>query len=293
MYLKFWGTRGSIPAPGKETIKYGGNTSCIEIRTDNILLIIDAGSGIRELGNFLLKEFKRESITGHIFLSHTHWDHIQGIPFFTPAYIPDNKFTLYGPRGTDLGIENVVKQQLERDFFPVPFSKMKSSMNFVELEKGLVVGGAEIKHYVVNHPGVSYGYRITLNGKVIVYTGDNEPKFQKVKKVVDNDEIIDVVTETDSGLVEFVRDADVVIGDSQYTPKEYKNSRAGWGHSSYLDVINLAVKGNAKQLVLFHHDPTHSDDFIDGIVRSARDILKEKNSDIVCEGAKEGMVIEF
>jgi len=290
MYLKFWGTRGSIPVPGKETTKYGGNTSCIEIRTDNLLLIIDAGSGIRELGNALLKEFKRESITGHIFLSHTHWDHIQGLPFFIPAYIPNNKFTLYGPHETELGMENVIKRQMERDFFPVPFSEMKSSINFIELEKSLMVGEAEIEHYVVNHPGVTYAYRITLNGKVIVYTADNEPRF---KKVVNNDEVIDILTEIDDGLVEFARDADVVIGDSQYTPEEYKNSRAGWGHSSYLDTINLAIKGNAKQLVLFHHDPTHPDDFVDKIISSARNILEERKSNIICEGAREGMVIEF
>ena len=291
MYIRFWGTRGSIPTPGRKTFKYGGNTSCIEVRTNSQILIFDAGTGIRELGNHLLEEFKGKSITAYIFLSHTHWDHIQGIPFFVPFYIPNNKFTIYGPHGTELGIKKVLKRQMERDFFPVPFTEMKSNINFIELDKGISLGSAKIDFYRVNHPGATYAYKVTVNDKFIVYTSDNEPIFRKVNKIVDNEEKVDIITETDEGLVKFIKDADIAICDSQYTMEEYKKSKVGWGHSSYNDVVNLAVKGNVKKLVLFHHDPAHTDDFVGEIVESAKNILRGKNNNVVCVGAEEGMEI--
>jgi ribonuclease BN (tRNA processing enzyme) len=291
MIIRFWGTRGSIPTPGLKTIKYGGNTSCIEIRTDGLLLIFDAGTGIRELGNLLLKEFKNEPIVGHIFISHTHWDHIQGIPFFIPAYQSKNEFTFYGPKGTELGIEKLLRRQMEKDFFPVPLNEMKANLKFVDKRSEIVINKTKINFQKVNHPGITYAHKVESEGKLVVYTSDNEPNYKKIKRIVDGEEKIEISTSIDEKLIKFAKDADLLICDSQYVPEEYK-LKVGWGHSTYEDAVSLAIEGNVKQLVLFHYDPTYSDEFIDGIVKDAKKLLKSKNGTVQCIPAKEGLKIK-
>lgn len=290
MIVKLWGTRGSIPTPGLKTIKYGGNTSCIEISTEGLLLIFDAGTGIRELGNLLIRKYKGKPIIGHIFISHTHWDHIQGIPFFLPAYQSKNEFTFYGPKGTEFGIEKLLKRQMEKDFFPVPLNEMKANLKFVEKRSEIVMNKTRINFQRVNHPGFTYAHKVISEGKIAVYTSDNEPNYKKIKRIVDGEERIEITTSIDKKLVKFVKDADVLICDSQYTPEEYE-LKVGWGHSTYEDAVNLAIEGNVKQLVLFHYDPTYSDEFIDGIVKKARKLLRSKNRAVKCIPAKEGLKI--
>lgn len=292
MIIKFWGTRGSIPTPGLKTIKYGGNTSCIEIETDGLTLIFDAGTGIRELGNLMLEEYKNKPIVGHIFISHTHWDHIQGIPFFLPAYQLKNEFTFYGPKGTELGIENLLKRQMEKDFFPVPLSEMKANLKFVDKRSEIIINKTRINFQRVNHPGLTYAHKVESEGRIVVYTSDNEPNFKKIKKIVKGEEKVVIDKKLDMELIEFVKNADVLICDSQYTPEEYE-LKAGWGHGTFEDAVNLAIEGNVKQLVLFHYDPTYSDELIDGIVRSAKKLVRSKNVKLICIPAKEGLKIKI
>ena len=284
MQVRFWGTRGSIAAPGPTTMRYGGNTPCVEVRLDDgALLIFDAGTGIRALGEALLAH--PAPVRAHLFLSHAHWDHIQGLPFFAPAYSAGTELTILGPEHEQLTLAKVVTSQMQSPYFPIPMHAMAAKIEFVKLGEGSRVAlpnGATVEAGVLNHPGCTLGYRLTANGKVLTYTTDNEPF---------GDAAPSRHLAHPSRHVSLARDADLLIQDAQYTPEEYQPHRVGWGHSTYLDALHVAQQANARCLVLFHHDPSHTDAEVDDIVAQCRAALAQRGLPVECLGAAEGQVL--
>ncbi len=286
--IKFWGTRGSIPAPGPQTVKYGGNTPCVELNLGgDYVIIFDAGSGIRELGNYLVET--KERVKGHIFLTHFHWDHIQGLPFFSPAYIPENQFTIYGCEDQEVKLGKVLSDQMESVFFPVPLRRFGASIQFYPLDEGTYsIESFRLKTFYLNHPSKTLGYLVTHRGKKIGYITDNEFITNYTGKPKPGGRF--QVDEYNLKLIDFIRDADIVIIDAQYTKEEYKSKR-GWGHSDYETVLDITMAAQIKKCVLFHHDPTHSDDDIDKIVRHCHKIIEQRKVKMDCLGAQEGLEI--
>ena len=287
--LKFWGVRGSIPTPGPETVRYGGNTSCSELRHDDKLFILDAGSGLRVFGNELLKSGK--PIMASIFISHMHWDHIQGIPFFTPAFIPSNHFTFYGsePAGKDL--PTIIADQMDPTYFPIEMKEMGSTMDFKPLfEDKYEIDGIQVETIYVNHPGNALGYKFHLNNKKLVYISDNEP-FLKTDTNDDPDQVL-LGEDGNQKLINFITDVDVLVHDAQYTQDEYKK-KITWGHSPVEYTVDIAIKAGVKKLVLFHHDPLHNDDMIDEMLKIAQDHAKSSDSSMEILAASEGLTINI
>jgi phosphoribosyl 1,2-cyclic phosphodiesterase len=297
MRMKFWGTRGSIPTPGKHTVRYGGNTPCIELRlNDDKLIILDAGTGIRNLGDKLME--KGESINAFIFVSHPHWDHIQGFPFFKPAFVSGNYFTIVGGENNKVTLQKMIADQMNSIYFPIQLNELKATLSFRKIvEEEFEVFGAKIQTTYVNHPTFAMGYRITQNGKSIVYISDNEP-FDKrvthdVKKI--DKAIIEKYsrypTNPNKVIFDFVKNADVLIHDATYTPEEYVD-RVGWGHSHYLFTLNVAAEGNVKRLILFHHDPSHNDERVDDILKKCQKEIENRHYNFDCLAASEGLELE-
>ena len=256
MRVRFWGVRGSTPTPQKENMGYGGNTSCAEIRTDNNeLLIFDGGTGIRLLGKELEQEFGSEPIRGHIFFSHFHLDHIQGIPFFRPLYNPNNHFTFYfaGRREENL-VMDALAGMMANPYFPIDMSKLPCAREYVDLIEGMFnVGDTRILVLPLNHPQGCVGYRIMQNGKVITYCTDVEHGVEW----------------SDLHVRILANEADLFIADSQYTPEELPD-HVGWGHSSWQQTMDVAKMAGVSQICLFHHDPYHDDAAVDEILQNAR-----------------------
>lgn len=278
MQITFWGTRGSIPAPGPETMRYGGNTSCVEVRLDNdTRIIFDAGTGLRPLGEALLAA--EERVRAHLFLSHMHWDHIQGLPFFVPAYVEGTDISILGPHGGQASLEQSICDQMRSPYYPIPMHAMAANIHFVELDDESVfeLPGATVEVGVLNHPGRSLGFRLTVGDTVLVYATDNEPF---------GDDPASHHIIRPSRLVQLARNADLLIQDAQYTPDEYPK-RLGWGHSTYLDALQVAAQAKVKQLALYHHDPSHSDEQIDRIVTKCRTWIKRRGLNMKCFGAAE------
>jgi len=272
--VRFWGTRGSIPTPGRATLRYGGNTSCVEVRCGETVMLLDCGTGAREAGLALAREFKGKTLHVHVFVSHTHWDHIQGFPFFVPAYVPGNHLTLYSVRGADKSLEKIFTGQMDASYFPVDLTDMMAHLDFVELEGPIELGSAKITHSYLNHPGLAVGFRIEAEGKTVVYVTDHEP-YCRLSGESDHGRKLD--REVD----EFARDADLYIREAQYTEEEYAAKR-GWGHSTWKDAVSSAHAANAKRLVLYHHDPMHDDDFLDQVVASCRTYIREQGMAVEC-----------
>lgn len=274
MLVRFWGVRGSVPTPDMDKMGVGGNTSCVEVEIDeNRRIILDAGSGLIKLG----AKIKQELINGKtkeivFFLSHTHWDHIQGFPFFGPALIPGTNIIIYGPARANRTLSKVLSGQMDYDYFPVKFSQLPSNIIFKELPEGLHTLWGDIKITTRRHihPGIAFGYRIEYNGKILVYSTDTE-HFQN---------------QMDKRVIELSKDADVLIHDAQYCDEEME-FRLGWGHSSWQQAIIVAKEANVKKLVLFHHDVMRTDDRAYAIEKKAQAQFK----DVVL--AREKMEIEL
>lgn len=294
MHLKFWGTRGSISTPGKQTVRYGGNTPCIEVRlNNNELIILDAGTGIRNLGEALMED--GSSIKASILISHPHWDHIQGFPFFKPAFISGNEFTIYGGETDKVTLQKMISDQMNKVYFPIQLNELKATLKFRRIgEEDFTVADARVKSIYVNHPSFALGYRISQRGKSIVYISDNEPFDRRVAQSVRNVEkmIVDKYSratgDPNERIFDFVRNADVLIHDATYTPEEYVD-RVGWGHSHYLFTLKVAAEGNVKRLVLFHHDPSHSDEKVDDILRTCKKEIRNRRYKFECMAATEGV----
>jgi phosphoribosyl 1,2-cyclic phosphodiesterase len=269
--LRFWGVRGSIPTPGPETSRYGGNTSCVTLEFPSAepdgnphLFILDAGTGIRSLGLSLLKE-QRVPLTAHLFLSHTHWDHIQGFPFFAPAFMPGNRILVHGGVGSDAELATVLTGQMLHRYFPVSLSELGSEIVFDHTDSGdYEIAGAGVHVADLHHPGTTVGYRFDIGGRTIAYCTDTEPPG--VTPGIDPETIASLPL--DPSVLRLAQDADVLIHDAQYTDAEYP-PKIGWGHSPLSFVIRTALAARVKRLVLFHHDPLRSDDLLDTFLADA------------------------
>jgi len=283
--IRFWGTRGSIATPGQATNKYGGNTACTEVRCGEQLLILDAGTGIRVLGLSLLREFQQRAIQGHIFVGHTHWDHIQGFPFFAPAFNSGNEFTIYSVHGAEKPLHKVFRGQMDNDYFPVLLSEMKAKLNFFELESEVHVGETHVSFIFLNHPGLAVGFRISFGGRSLVYISDHET-FGRLSPQGPSPNPFDVDIER------FAENADLLISEAQYTEEEYLQKK-GWGHSTFLDVLARAAQAKVKRLAIFHHDPSHDDAFLDQIQEFCQKTIVDRNYGFSCLLAQEGTSIEL
>jgi len=271
MKIRFWGVRGSIASPGPKTVRYGGNTTCIEIRTDdNELLILDAGTGIFPLSQTLLAEMP---LTANVLLSHTHWDHIQGLPFFVPNFIPGNMLRLHGAFDpiSGNGVEQAMSVQLQYSYFPVREAELKARIEYVTLmpEESLQIGSATITPFMLNHPVINFGYRIEAGGKSVFFTGDHEPP-QNIYAPGDADhaEYQQFLDERERAIVRAMQGVDVLIADSSYTAAEYPGKR-GWGHGSFASSIDYARRAGARVLFCTHHEPTRSDDALEAVFAQA------------------------
>ena len=269
--IKFWGVRGSTPTPQLENLRYGGNTSCVELQLpDGQSLIFDAGSGLRNLGTALVKQAGGASLDLGIFLTHFHWDHIQGIPFFAPIYGPANRVVFHS-HNENGSVEEILQGQMARPYFPVDLASVAAKREFVELNCGPVTfAGAKVWGFPLNHPQGAVGYRVEYGTTAVVYATDLEHGHPKL----------------DSVLRDHAANADILIYDAQYTPEEYETHRH-WGHSTWVEAIRTARDARVKQVVLFHHDPSHDDDFLDAIGEAAAAEFAEVSP------AKEGSVIEI
>ncbi|MBW4682925.1 MAG: MBL fold metallo-hydrolase [Microcoleus vaginatus WJT46-NPBG5] len=271
--VQFWGVRGSIATPGKETVRYGGNTSCVEMQVAGKRLIFDGGTGLRVLGKTLLPQMPVEA---YIFFSHSHWDHIQGFPFFIPAFVPGNCFHIYGavaPNGATL--KQRLSDQMLHPNFPIPLQGMRSEMKFYNLHPGDVVtlDDITIETAHLNHPSTAIGYRVTWQGHTAVYCTDTEHFPDRL----------------DENVLHLAREADYFIYDATYTDEEYhhpKTPKVGWGHSTWQVGVELAKAAGVKNLVIFHHDPAHDDDFLDNIEADVKEAFPKGFL------AREGMILQ-
>ena len=256
MRIKFWGVRGSTPTPQAENMRYGGNTSCVEVRLGDQVYIFDCGTGLRLLGNELEREFGDKPISAHIFVSHYHWDHIQGVPFFRPLHTnPDNRLVFHSSARTRC-LEQVMAEQMSAPYFPVNFSQMQAQTHFCNIANGCIdmENGIRIKTAWLNHPQGCLGFRVESPDGIVVYATDNEPGDKDFDKAVRK----------------LAEGADVLIYDAQYLPDDYAANRVGWGHSHWREAVNVVMESGAKELVLYHHDPEHTDAIVDKVVSEAR-----------------------
>ena len=288
--IKFWGVRGSVPSPGPDTVFYGGNTSCVEVRADGELIILDAGTGIRQLGRQLQEEFGARPMQMTILISHTHWDHIQGFPFFSPAYDQQNQVRILGFEGPRKGVEATLSIQMESPYFPISMEAMPGNIHFEELKTlDFSIGKVPVKAHFMNHPGVCVGYKLLTSAGTIVYFPDNElfGRLKSVEAAHLRQEHTDFARKQDAKLAEFIAGADVVISDAQYTAAEYAE-HLGWGHSCVDDVVELAIASKVKHLFLFHHDPDHTDAQVAHMLAGARKQVADAKSSLQVEAAREG-----
>lgn len=293
MRFRFRGTRGSLAAPGAGTVKYGGNTTCVEVRSDNDdVIILDAGTGIRELGLELAAQMP---VKCHLFVTHTHWDHIQGVPFFIPMFVPGNELIIYGPPDplTMTGIEAVLAKQMEYPHFPVRVTELQADISYETLSDGQTVdlGFAKVSTVLMNHPAMDFGCKIECDGKTLVFTGDHEP-FYNIYEPGEEDfeEYEKIVCERNQGIEDFIRGVDVFIADSQYTEEEYK-TKQGWGHSTFERTLDLARRAEVGKLYLTHHETTRTDDDLDAILVRLQEEWKDSGVDF--DMAREGEVIQL
>ncbi len=286
--ITFWGTRGSIATPGPATARYGGNTSCVEVRLADRLLVIDAGTGARPLGADLLRRAAGRPIDAHVLISHTHWDHIQGLPFFVPAFVKQNRFEIVGPTGIDVTLERVIKGQMDPHYFPVEMTEMAATFAFRELVAGpFAIGDITVRTQYLHHTSIALGYRLELGGRSVVYATDHELHRRMYEVRGDPPTMLAAADRHDAEFQAFIEGADVYIADAQYQASEYP-ARRGWGHSTIEDVAALAARAGVGRLVVFHHDPMRSDDDLDAHIALGRRILAEHGSRVECLAAREG-----
>lgn len=305
MRIRFWGVRGSIPVPGPTTNRYGGNTSCVDVRPRRgPQIVIDAGTGIRKLGKEMMQHaFGEGKGAAHLLISHTHWDHIQGLPFFSPLYQGGNKFFVYARQRDDTHLRAVFASQTEDPYFPVPFNAVKADVAFRELVEGarFEIGDVKVSCTRLNHPWIAMAYRLDADGVSVVYSTDTAP-FTDI--LLEHEFIAtpprpgDPLNPDDAAklramrenLIELCRGADFLIYDTQFTPAEYK-SRPHWGHSTPADAIEIALAAKVKRLALFHHAPERTDDEQDAILAETRRQVEGTGLEVLA--AYEGLEVQL
>lgn len=285
--VRFWGVRGSIPTPGPDTVRFGGNTSCVTLDAPDIdggstgkpgTIVFDAGSGIRPLGFALLRE-KGPPLRAHLLLSHTHWDHIQGFPFFVPAFIPGNQISVYGCTEGEGGIRGALEGQMAHRYFPVALSQLGATLDFTDVTHGeQTIGGVTVSVAPLNHSSTTVGYRVETGGRSVVYLTDAEPRRDGDHTVVD------------PAMLSLAAGADLLIHDAQYTDEEYP-TKVGWGHSPIGYVVDFALSAAVRHLVLFHHDPLSTDQKIDAMLAGARERAAAAGAMMQVDAAAEGAEI--
>jgi phosphoribosyl 1,2-cyclic phosphodiesterase len=285
--LEFWGTRGSIPSPGRHTVKYGGNTPCTELRTSGgWLIILDAGTGMRELGRSLLERANGAPVRGDIFLTHAHWDHIQGLPFFAPIFGKGNHFNILGTKSLETSIDQVVRDQMSPVVFPVTFEELDATIDFEGMDGATRQGkGYEVSAFKVRHPGGCLGYRFRerADDPGLVYISDNE---------LGEGGAYDVPSDWREQFVQWMKGATVLVHDAFYTTEEYVQ-RHGWGHSTYREAVELALEAQVQTLVLFHHKPERTDDELDQRLEECRSLVWERGATLNVVAAAEGMTLDI
>ncbi len=274
--IRFWGVRGSIPVPGPQAAEIGGNTSCVEVRCGSTRLIFDGGTGLRLLGGSWVGEMP---VTAHLFFSHVHWDHIQGFPFFAPAFVPGNVVHMYGAANVTGTVETALAGQMETPNFPVHLTQLPAKLAFHDLHEGEVVtidDEVRVSNAAGNHPGGVFAYRVEYRGRSMVYATDTE-----------HDDATDV---PDPKLVALARGADVLVYDTMYTPEEYVGERGipkkGWGHSHFVAGVALVKAAGIRRYVLFHHDPAQTDAMVREKERRTRELYADSLA------AYEGLTID-
>src|SRR5213593_4272549 len=284
MRIRFWGTRGSIAAPGASTARYGGNTSCVEVRaSDGTVIVLDCGTGARELGMHLAQTVP-QPMRLHLFIGHTHWDHIQGFPFFVPAFLPGSELNIYAPLGLQRGLEEAMAGQMEYSYFPVKMRDLRSRIHFTELDEGFFrVGGVLVETQFLNHTAPTIAYRMTSDGATIAYATDHEPFWNASGRVSQHP--------GDERHIAFLKGANLVIHDAQYTDAEYRD-KVGWGHSSIEYAVDVALAAGVERLVLFHHDPAHDDATMERMEAMARDHVGRRGQALDVLAAREGLELE-
>ena len=292
MQVRFWGTRGSIAAPGQQTVRFGGNTSCVEARTaSGHVFVFDCGTGARLLGDALTADPTRP-VSASILFSHTHWDHIQGFPFFAPAFEPQNTIAVYAPEGGRRSLHDTLARQMEHSYFPVDLSQLPATLTYHDLGEGAHrIGGARVVAQYLHHPAVTLGYRVEADGAAVVYACDHEPFGGALwRKDAPPGRLESILHDGDRRHAQFLADADLVIHDAQYTPEEYP-AKKNWGHSTFEYVVELAAAAGVKRLALTHHDPSHDDDFVAEIERRARAVGERRRSPMEVFCAREGPLL--
>jgi phosphoribosyl 1,2-cyclic phosphodiesterase len=290
-FVKFWGTRGSIPTPASWTRVHGGNTSCVEVRFGDTVFICDAGSGIRGLGNDLLARSPCPAEL-HLFITHTHWDHIQGFPFFKPAYLKETRIRVYGRASDDNSRYRLLSGQMSSEYFPVSFRDLGAQIVFDHLEGGgKLVEKVQVRAIPLNHPGGCHGYSFERDGVKIVYATDNELEIQPRDTFPDSKNE-GPPRQIPSALLDAVRGADLLILDAQFSDALYA-ARKGWGHSSCLSATDCALQAEVKQLALFHHDPESTDADIDAMVKSCNERVAKHRGKLTVFAAREGVELKY
>src|SRR4029450_859475 len=289
--LKFWGTRGSISVPGHGTLRYGGNTTCVEVRADGEIIVLDAGSGVRSLGIALEKEFPSQPIKLSLLITHAHWDHIQGLPFFAPVYEKKNEIRVRGYDGVDTTFGEIMAEPMKAPFFPIAMRELSAKIDIKKLtEMEFSTGKVQVRARFVNHPGVCAGYRLLTSAGSIAFLPHHDP-YRCLHSAKSNDmtpeQAKKTATEERTSLVEFLKGSDILILDAQYTDAEYE-THVGWGHGSVSSAVSLALDAEVRRLLLFHHAPSHDDAMVDAMVDEARRLIRESGKDLEVDGAREG-----
>jgi CheY-like chemotaxis protein/phosphoribosyl 1,2-cyclic phosphodiesterase len=294
VYLRFWGTRGSIATPGPSTNVFGGNTSCVEVVTrSGARFIFDCGTGARPLGVHLMANAPKP-IEATILLSHTHWDHIQGFPFFVPLFVPGNRFTVCGPQGANASLPEVLSGQMEYTYFPVELAQLGAKIEYRDITEGAKeLGDIRVSAQFLNHPAIALGYRIEADGASLLYLCDHEPYWEPLwHSGSEPGKLESILHDGDRRHAAFMQNADVVIHDSQYTPEEYP-AKKNWGHSTYSYVTQIAAAAGVKRLFLTHHDPMHTDDFLFDMERKAQELAASIGTGMRVSCAREGYEESF